>query len=99
MALTISIAQLSQAVRLTVTGSPDEPYLAILTRQLAAAEAIIEGYAVDAPDDVKNEAAIQLVGYLLDAPKARTPQSAFINSGAQALLAPWHEIVSALVGA
>ena len=54
---------------------------------------------MDAPDDVKNEAAIQLVGYLLDAPAARTPQNAFTNSGAQALLAPWHEIVSALVGA
>ena len=58
---------------------------------------IIEGYAVDAPDDVKNEAAIQLVGYLLDAPKARTPQNAFANSGAQLLLSRWHQRVSARV--
>ena len=62
MALTITVEELSQAVRLTVTGSPDAPYLGILTRQLAVAQAIIEGYAVDAPDDVKNEAAIQAGG-------------------------------------
>ena len=97
MPLTITVAQLSEAVRLTVAGSPAPPFLAILTRQLAVAEAQIEGYADDAPDDVKNEAAILLVGYRLDAPKARTPQNAFSNSGAKALLAPWHDLVSAVV--
>ena len=62
------IAQLSQAIRLTVTGSPAPPYLAIVTRQLAVAEDTIEAYANDdCPDDVKNEAAIRFVGYLLEA--------------------------------
>ena len=91
MALTITVAQLSQAVRLTVTGSPDAPYLAILTRQRAVAEAIIEDYANDdTPDDVKNEAAILIVGYLLESPSfTRQPQNAFILSGARALLAPF----------
>ena len=66
MALTITISQLSQALRLTVTGSPDPPYLAIISRQLAVATAMIESYANDdCPEDVKNEAAIRLVGYLL----------------------------------
>ena len=63
MALTLTVSQLSQAVRLTVTGSPAPPYLAIVTRQLAVAEDIIEAYANDdCPDDVKNEAAIRFVG-------------------------------------
>ena len=47
MALTITISQLSQALRLTVSGSPDPPYLAIITRQLAVATALIESYAND----------------------------------------------------
>lgn len=87
MALTLTVAQLSEAVRLTVSGSPDAPYLAIVTRQLAAATEIIEGYAVDAPDDVKNEAAIMLVGYRLDRPPT---QNTFSLSGAQGLLSRWH---------
>ena len=105
MALTITISQLSQALRLTVTGSPDPPYLAIISRQLAVATAMIESYANDdCPDDVKNEAAIRLVGYLLDAPTVNpsrnvsTPEGAFRNSGAKALLSPWHDLVSEAVG-
>ena len=97
MPLTITVAQLAEAVRLTVAGSPAPPFLAILTRQLAVAEARIEGYAVDAPDEVKNEAAIRFVGYLLEAPTAaRTPQNAFVNSGAQALLSDWHDLAGAV---
>lgn len=98
MALTITVDQLSEAVELTVSGSPDPPYLAILTRQLAVAEHRIELAAPDAPDDVKNEAAVRFVGYLLEAPLAsRNPVNAFINSGAKALLSPWHDLASALV--
>ena len=103
MALTITVSQLSQALRLTVTGSADPPYLAIITRQLAVADATITGYADDAPEDVKNEAAIRLVGYLLDAPvvnpsrNVSTPEGAFRNSGAKGLLSPWHDLVSAVV--
>ena len=103
MALTITISQLSQALRLTVTGSPAPPYLAIITRQLAVAESEIEGYAPAAPDDTKNEAAIRMVGYLLDAPTANpsrnvsTPEGAFRNSGAKPLLARWHDQATAKV--
>ena len=103
MALTITVAQLSQAVELTVSGSPDPPDLAIITRELAVASAIIELYADDAPDDTKNEAAIRIVGYLLNAPFANpsrnvsTPVDAFRNSNAKALLHPWHPISSAVV--
>ena len=94
MPLTLTVAQLSEGVRLTVSGSPSPPYLAIVTRLLAAAAEIIEGYAVDAPDDVKNESAIRLVGYWLDRPP--TP-NAFSLSGAQGLLSSWHELVAAKV--
>ena len=55
-----------------MTGSPAPPYLDIVTRQRAVAEAIIEEYVNDdAPDDVKNEAAIMMVGYLLEAPPCK----------------------------
>ena len=99
MPLTITVAQLSQAVRLTVTGSPAPPYLAILTRQLGVAEGVIESYVNDdCPDDVKNEAAIRMVGYMLEAsPAARNPQNPFSYSGAKALLSRWHELASTVV--
>ena len=99
MPLTITVAQLSEALRLTVSGSPDVPYLGIVTRQRSVAESIIEDYAnVDCPDDVKNEAAIRIVGYLLDAPTGRSPQDAFTHSGAKSLLSRWHDISTAKVG-
>ena len=41
MALTLTVAQLSEAVRLTVSGSPAPPYLAIVTRQLSTATEIM----------------------------------------------------------
>ena len=104
MAVTITVAQLSQALRLTVTGSADPPYLAIITRQLAAATATIESYANDdCPDEVMNESVIRFVGYLLDAPAVNvsrnvsTPEGAMRNSGAKSLLAPWHDLVSEAV--
>ena len=105
MRLTITVAQLSEAVRLTVSGSPAPPFLAILTRQLAVAENIIEVYATDdcPRAEVKNEAAIRLVGYLLEAPPVNpsrnvsTPESSFRNSGALSLLSRWHDLESSLV--
>ena len=102
MALTITVAELAAAIRVTAdaTAPPSEPQLAILHRQLRTAEAEIEGYAPDAPDDTKDEAAIRMVGYLYDAPAAsRTQQNAFLLCGARALLARWHVLVSSLVGA
>ena len=102
MALTITVAELAAAIRVTAdaTAAPSEPQLAILHRQLRTAEAEIEGYAPDAPDDTKDEAAIRMVGYLYDAQAAsRTQQNAFLLCGARALLARWHVLVSSLVGA
>ena len=98
MALTLTVAQLSQAVGETVTGSPGPPHLAILARQLVGAEQRIEVYAPDAPDETKNLAAIQMIGWLREAPFAsRNPASAFVYSGARDLLAPWRVPVVATV--
>ena len=100
MPLTITIGELSAAVRITTdpTTGPQEPYLTELARHLAVAEAQIDLYAEDAPEAVKNEAAVRFVGYLVDAPPtSRSPQNAFILSGARALLSSWREPVSALV--
>ena len=62
MALTISISQLSQELRITVTGSPAPPILGILTRMLAEAEERIEREAPEAPQATKNRAAIRFIG-------------------------------------
>ena len=105
MALTITVAELAAAVRVTASAAtpPAEPQLSILHRQLRVAEALIEDYANAAPDDVKNEAAIRMVGYLYDAPPANpsrnvsTPESSFRNSGALALLSRWHSLEYARV--
>jgi len=97
MALTITIPQLSAAVRVTATETtPAAPHLTILTRQLAVADNLITQYVgadTTVPDEVKNEAAVLIVGYLLDAPPvSANPQSAFELSGAMALLAPWRPV-------
>ena len=92
MALTITISQLAAARRLQTspTGVVSEPHLDILVRQLAVAEALIESFAVDAPDAVKNEAAIRLVGYLLDQPPTgMQSQNPLRHSGALPLLSPF----------
>ena len=102
MPLTLTVAELAAAVRITASATtpPAEPQLSILHRQLRVAESEIEGYAPDAPDDTKDEAAILMVGYLYDAPPVqRNPVTVFTLSGAKALLARWHSIVSALGGA
>ena len=95
MALTITVAQLSQAVRLTVTGSPAPPLLAIVTRLLAVAQVLIEGYVNDdCPDDVKNEAAIivRWLTALLRKSVRQRSRDPFANSGAKALLSRWHDL-------
>lgn len=105
MALTITVSEVAVAVRVSTDplSGPAEPYLTEITRQLAVADGLITSYADDAPDDVKNEAAARLVGYLLEAPSfsnnvnISTPTDAFRNSGAKSLLSPWRAISTARV--
>ena len=100
MALNITVPEIAAAIRLqdSPTDTVVEPHLSILARQRSVAEARIELYAADAPDDVKDEAAVRMVGYLYDAPPvSRNPSSAFILSGAKDILSGWHDEIRAEV--
>lgn len=69
-----------------------QPLLGILTRLQSSATSIVEGYAPDAPDDVKDEAMIRLAGYLYDGPAAPSMSryaNSLVNSGAASLLSHW----------
>ena len=91
MAVTITVAQLSEALRLTVSGAPEPPALGIITRQLATAAALVNQRAPAADSDTQNEAVVRLVGWLYDQPASgiRTVQGAWSHSGAASLLAPY----------
>ena len=81
------------ALRVTTDPSvaPAEPLLSLLHRQLLTANSLIESYAPAAPEHVRDEAAIRLVGYLYEqAPTGNVSQSPIRHSGALPLLAPWH---------
>ena len=100
MAVTLTLEELAQAITAAGEAIPED-YLTILTRQLATATSAVQQYAPAAPDDVANEAVVLIVGYALESPLTtrapRAPSNAFINSGARALLAPFHIPVSARV--
>ena len=86
MALTVS--QLATAIR--AGGSAQETE--IVTRLLAVAVAQVMRYADNAPEDVRDEAAIRIAAYLYDMPNAgrnAAYASALRNSGASALLAQY----------
>ena len=95
MAVTITAAQLAEAVGV---GSPTA------TRLLAVATALVERYALEAPDAISNEAVIRTAGWLAEQLSAAitsetegdirtsyapTMQSALRHSGAMSLLSPW----------
>ena len=88
MAVTLTIAQLSAAVRLGDTAEET----AQATRLLNLATQAIAKHAPDAPDVVQNEAVIRVAGYLYDAPQASAGAGfadILRNSGAAALLLPY----------
>ena len=63
----------------------------ILTRQIAVAAAMVEGFAPNAPVEVQNEAALRLIGWMYDndPATARAGQNPMKLSGAASILAPW----------
>ena len=73
-----------------------------MTRLQGVAEAHIDILAPEAPDAVRDESIIRMVGYLYDSPTASRRDSyanAFVNSGAGALLTHWiPQAVSGSVG-
>ena len=97
MAVTLTAGDLADALRLSTDGMAGTPTQAILTRQLAVAGNLIDRYLGDASDvdqATVNMAAIQICGHLFDYPGA---PDVFVNSGAQALLRPYHTLGSARV--
>ena len=69
-------------------------YVEILTQDLAAATAMVERRAPEAPDNAQNKAVVQLVGYWLESPEAppqRFGYNAWLHSGAAQVLAPFIE--------
>lgn len=89
MALTVDI--LRTALRLGETQQEMDE----ITRLRTVAETIVEKRAPNAPDSIKDEAAIRIAGYLFDKPNATAGDgfAAIIrNSSAGDLLLPWTEI-------
>ena len=85
MAVTIKRAELSDVLRLGHSG----PEMAEATRLLAYATAAVTKHVPICPDEISNEAAIRLAGYLFDQPNAgrgATYANALRNSGAAAIL-------------
>ena len=97
MSVTITIGQLANQTRVSVTASEsDVPmyYRTILTPNLAAATALVEARAPNAPDAAHNKAVVQIVGYWMESPPS-APQrfgfNAWLQSGAAQILAPFIE--------
>ena len=88
MAITLTVEDLRDALRL---GTTDEETSQV-TRLLGYATAAIENYVETAPDPIHNEAAIRLAGYLFDQPFASRGRADYSNafrfSGAANILAP-----------
>ena len=91
--MTITLAQLAGHLRVgDGTTEPTGPVGLVLTRVLAAAVAVVEHHAPNAPEAIQNEAAVRLAGWLYDSDPAGAnpggPQG-LRASGAGSLLGPW----------
>ena len=71
-------------------------YEGLVPRPLAAAVALVARHAPDAPDAIRDEATLRLVGWLFDSGGWGTDErpavssaGALVKSGAASLLKPW----------
>ena len=91
--MALSLVQLAAALRVgDGINAPPEPINGVLVRLLAVCRATVDRRAPAAPEDVRDEAAIRMCGYLYDSPEAAGGDryaSAFRNSGAYALVSAW----------
>ena len=102
--MSLTAAQFADALRLPYEATVADQTVADreIERRLAVATALCDGFASGAPEDVSNEAALRLAGWLgvqqgglevaaevrfIKAPV--TARNALRLSGAAALLAPW----------
>ena len=95
MSVTLTLGALANQVRVSVTDdAADIPtgYVAVLVQDLAAATAMVERRAPEAPDVAQNKAVVQIIGYWLQSPTApaqRFGQNAWLQSGAAQVLGPF----------
>ena len=92
MAITLTVADLSNAVRLGDSAEENAESARLLAYTTAAITQHLGDSYADAPEVVVNEAAIRLAGYLFDQPNAGRGLSyanAGRNSGAWAILLPF----------
>ena len=89
MAVTLTVAALSQSIRLGGSGEETEQATRLLAYATEAISRHLGTAYEDAPEAILNEAAIRLAGYLYDQPTAPTGAghtNALRNSGAAAML-------------
>ena len=92
--MAVTVGQLAIALRLSVDGMVSTEQTAVLTRLLGVADAWIQLDASDAPEPVRDEAAIRFAAYLYEQPSASRGRSyahAWANSGAASLVSRWVE--------
>ena len=95
MAVTVTDIQLAAAMRIGDGSTPlEEQQASTINRILAAATAVVERYAPNAPTEVHNEAVVRMAGYLYDSPPGMSTRtaSAMRDSGAMDLLSSWRII-------
>ena len=100
--MAITTADLAIALRLSVDGLDlDAAQTGVLERLAGVATALVESYAPEAPQAIKDESAIRVASYLYDSPPhvSNQPQNAFVSSGAMALLSFWREQRAHRIGA
>ena len=90
--MAVTLAELAAALRLGSGAEPAEPVRGILSRALSVGQSLVEQHAPAAPEDIRDEAAIRVAGFIFDMPTAAQGDRyafAFRSSGAAGLLAPW----------
>ena len=95
MPVTLTLGQLANQVRVSTTPSITDVlpfYATILIDLLAAATALVEARAPEAPTDSQNYAVVRICAYWFQGPEdapARFGFNAWQNSGAAQILAPF----------
>lgn len=93
--MAVSLAQAFAALRLgDGTTEPVEPQLGIIQRALATAMAVCMRYAPDAPEVIRDEATVRVLGYLYESPPSGGRNmfaNALEQTGAAALLDLWRD--------
>ena len=92
--MAVTTGELSIALRLTADGTGlSVAQTAILARLLGVGSSHVDLLIPQAPDEIKSECVIRLASYLYEAPVGRRDSysNAWVNSGAGALAARWHQ--------